>query len=444
MNFTEGKRMYNFAEKLYPIHRSLTGKGVIETLNLVKDYININDNINLNIEKVATGYNAFDWVVPKEWSIDEAYIEDENGNRIIDIKNNNLHVIGYSAPIDKWVTLEELKEYIYSDPLQPDYIPYITSYYAENVGFCMSEKQKQSLKDTKYHMVIKSKLFDGYLNYGEVVIKPDSDKSDVRGEVGPNKEILFSTYICHPSMANNECSGIAVVSELIKYVNLLKNRRYTYRFLFIPETIGSVVYISKNIQRLKSNVIAGFVVSCVGDDRAYSVIESRYGNSLSDRVINNVLSYNGEYKKYSFLERGSDERQFNAPNVDLGVVGFCRSKYGEYPKYHTSGDNMDLVNPYGFQGSFNILTQVINALEYNRKYEINVLCEPQLGKRGLYPNISTTKSKNIVKNMMNFIAYADGKNDLINISNIIGVPIKDIIPIIDNLINNQLLNIISE
>lgn len=333
---------------------------------------------------------------------------------------------------------------ITSTPLQPDYIPYITSYYAENVGFCMSEKQKQSLKDTKYHMVIKSKLFDGYLNYGEVVIKPDSDKSDVREEVGPNKEILFSTYICHPSMANNECSGIAVVSELIKYVNLLKNRRYTYRFLFIPETIGSVVYISKNIQRLKSNVIAGFVVSCVGDDRAYSVIESRYGNSLSDRVINNVLSYNGEYKKYSFLERGSDERQFNAPNVDLGVVGFCRSKYGEYPEYHTSGDNMDLVNPYGFQGSFNILTQVINALEYNRKYEINVLCEPQLGKRGLYPNISTTKSKNIVKNMMNFIAYADGKNDLINISNIIGVPIKDIIPIIDNLINNQLLNIISE
>ncbi len=243
-------------------------------------------------------------------------------------------------------------------------------------------------------------------------------------------------------MANNECSGPALLSELINYIQSIKNRRYTYRFIFIPETIGSIVYLSKNINHLKNNLKAGFVISCVGDDKCYSMITSRYANSFSDKVLKNILDFHSDYKTYSFLDRGSDERQFNAPNIDLGVTTFCRSKFGEYEEYHTSKDNMDFISPIGFQGSFNVLTQVIEAIEYNKKYEVNVLCEPNLGKRGLYPTLSQKNNYDNVKSMMNFIAYADGKNDLIDISNIIGVPVKDLVIVVDKLFKKNLLNIV--
>lgn len=422
---TEGERMYKLAEKLFPICRSITGEGVVKTLSIISDCI----TAEMTIHHVPSGTQVFDWTVPKEWKIRQAYIEDENNHRIIDFEKNNLHVIGYSLPVDKWVDLDELKEYIYTQKDQPDVIPYVTSYYKERIGFCMSENQKNSLKEGKYHMYVDSELFDGSLTYGEVVIKGRTQD-----------EILFSTYVCHPSMADNECSGPSLAAELINYVSKRDNR-YTYRFVFIPETIGSITYLSRNLEYLKEHVKAGFVLSCVGDDREYSVIESKYADTLADKVLKNILSYHApQYKTYSFLQRGSDERQYNAVGVELPVVAFCRSKYGEYPEYHTSADDMTLVSEKGFQGSFDVMTQVIEALEHNYYYRINIICEPQLGKRGLYPTISQKGSYDAIMALRDFIAYADGKNDLIDISNIINVPVRELCTIADQLDNGGMLD----
>ena len=223
-----------------------------------------------------------------------------------------------------------------------------------------------------------------------------------------------------------------------------KNRKYNYRFVIGPETIGSITYISKNLDALKRNVIAGFNLSCVGDARAYSVIETPWGDTLADRVIKNVLRYHGEYQTYSFLKRGSDERQYNAPGVDVPMVCFCRSKFGEYPEYHTSADNMDLISPAGFQGSYEVMAEVISALEYNDKYKVSVLCEPQLGKRGLYPTISQKGIYDSVSMLCDFLAYANGKKDLIEISDKLEIPISTLIPIIKTLNENGLLAIAGE
>ena len=238
-------------------------------------------------------------------------------------------------------------------------------------------------------------------------------------------------------MANNECSGPALSAELVRYVAAMKNHRYTYRFIYIPETIGSITYMSQgnNLKHMKDTMIAGFNLSCVGDDRDYSIVESKYANTLADKVLKNVLRFNtsNKYSTYSFLERGSDERQYNAPGIDLPVVCYCRSKFGEFPEYHTSADNMGIVSPSGFQGSYDVMTQVIQALENNYKYKMKVLGEPQLGKRGLYPTISQKGSYDAVKAMTDFIAYADGSNDLIDISNRINVSTKELIEIANKL-----------
>lgn len=421
-----GIEMYNFAKKIFPYCRSLTGEGVRQTLRDLKEYIAEGGGPELQIYEVPSGTKSFDWTVPKEWKINEAYIEDEEGNHIIDFKDNNLHVLGYSTPIDEWVDLEELKTHIYTQPNQPDWIPYVTSYYKERYGFCMTENMKNSLKPGKYHMYIDSELFDGVLNYAEVIIPGETDE-----------EIFFSTYFCHPSLANNECSGPALSGELVKYVSKLEHRRYTYRFIYIPETIGSITYLSQknHLEDMKKHIIAGFNLSCVGDDRAYSIVESKYADTLADRVLKNVLKYqsNGEYKTYPFLRSGSDERRYNSAGVDLPVVCFCRSKYGDFPEYHTSADNMDLVSPEGFQGAFDTMTQVIQALEYNAHYKINCICEPQLGPRGLYPTISQKGSSSDTEVMMMFIFYSDGRSDLIDISNIIGAPIGELIKVVEKL-----------
>lgn len=427
-----GQEMYNFCKSIFPICRSITGEGVRNTLKAINSRIR-DTGYSLSIYEVPSGTPVFDWTVPKEWKINEAYIEDESGNHIIDFKDNNLHVMGYSTPVDKWVNLDELKTFIYTQPDQPDVIPYVTSYYKERYGFCMSENQKNSLPQGRFHMVIDSTLFNGVLNYAEVVIPGES-----------KKEVFFSTYFCHPSMANNECSGPVLSAELIRYVASLNKKRFTYRFLFIPETIGSITYLSQdgNLKHLQKNMIAGFNLSCVGDDNDFSIVESLYGDTLSDRVLKNVLKFhtNGNYSSYSYLDRGSDERQYNAPGIDLPVVCFCRSKFGEYPEYHTSADDMSLVSPEGFQGSYDVMTQVIDALENNKKYRINVLGEPQLGKRGLYPTVSQKGSYDEVMPLKNFIAYADGRNDLISISERIGVPIYRLIQIIQKLLSNNLLD----
>ncbi len=411
-----GKEMYGWAVDLFPINRSLTGDGVRQTLQYIKNIIP-----EMEINEVPSGTKCFDWTVPQEWNCDDAYILDPDGNKICDFKINNLHVVGYSTPIDKEVDLDELKEHLYWIEDQPTAIPYITSYYSPRWGFCLSFNEFKKLKKGTYKVKINSELIDGSLTYGEVKLKGESDK-----------EIFLSTYVCHPSMANNELSGPVVTTALVKFIKSLKDRKYSYRIVFIPETIGSITYISRNIDDMKKNIIAGFNISCVGDDRCFSYIPSRYGNSLSDKVSKHVLK-NIDYVEYSFLDRGSDERQYCSPGVDLPIATICRTKYGQYPEYHTSLDDLTLISPTGLYGGYEKLMKAIELLEKNNYYKVNVSCEPQLGKRGLYPTISTKETGAIVRDMMNFIAYADGNNDLIDIANIIGVQAEDLYDIVDDM-----------
>ena len=423
-----GQEMYDFAGRLFPIGRSLTGEGVRETLRMIQEQVP-----ELEIHEVPSGSQAFDWTVPKEWEITEGYIEDEDGGRVVDYHENNLSVMGYSVPVDRYVSREELFEYVKVEENQPDVIPYVTSYYSPRFAFCMSKNKRDSLKPGTYHMVIRSRHFDGVLNYGEIYLPGESEK-----------EVLLSTYICHPSMANNEVSGPVLTTWLAKWLKQQK-RKLSYRIVFVPETIGSICYISRNLDVMKRNVIAGFVLTCVGDDRAYSYLETRKGNTLTDRVMKNVLGFaHPDYKTYSFLERGSDERQYNAPGVDLPVCDFCRSKYVEYPEYHTSADNMDLISPKGFAGAYDVMIQVLKALEYNGFYRVTCLCEPQLGKRGLYPSESRKGIYEEVKKLTNLIAYADGTEDLIAISTRIGVPVEELIPSIDKLLAAGLFELMQE
>lgn len=423
-----GQEMYDFAGELFPIGRSLTGEGVRTSLQMIKEQVP-----ELEIKSVSSGAQVFDWTVPPEWEIREGYIEDEAGNRIIDYRKNNLHVMGYSVAVDKYVSLEELLQYIKVEEQQPEVIPYVTSYYSRRFAFCMSKKQRDSLKPGTYHMVIDSRHFDGELNYGEILLPGDSEK-----------EVLLSTYICHPSMANNEVSGPVLTTWLAKWLKTL-DRRLSYRIVIVPETIGSIAYLSRNLAQMKQNTIAGFVLTCVGDDRTYSYLETRKADTLTDRVMRNVLGFAyPAYKTYSFLERGSDERQYNAPGVDLPVCDFCRSKYAEYPEYHTSADDMSLISPEGLEGSYKVMQQVIRALEYNNYYRVTCLCEPQLGKRGLYPTESRKGIYEEVKKLTNLIAYADGTEDLISISTRIGVPVEELIPNIDKLCEAGLLEIVEK
>lgn len=424
MALDNGKAMYDLAGRLFPLCRSITGNGFRESLEMIRKIIP-----EIKVYEVPTGTNVFDWTVPKEWNIQGGGIYRLNGDKVIDFKDSNLHILGYSLPIDKVIRLEDLLEHIYTQPDQPDWIPYVTSYYKERWGFCMSENQKKTLVDKEYHVVINSILKDGSLTYGELIIPGETED-----------EILMSTYLCHPSMANNELSGPVLVTELMKYINQMPKRRYTYRFVINPETIGSITYISKNLDILQQHVKAGFVLSCVGDDRTYSYIATKYGDTLADRVMQNVLYYHyPDYKKYSFLDRGSDERQYGAAGVNLPVCGFCRSKYEQFPEYHTSADNMDLISPEGLQGSFDVMRKVIRTLEHNYRYTMTVKCEPQLGKRGLYPTISHKGSHDTVNVMRDFIAYADGRHDLISISNIIGAPTDTLIELKDKLMQHNLI-----
>ncbi len=415
-----GKLMYTRAKDLYPICRSLTGRGVDETLNYLKGIVP-----DLKICKIPTGTQVFDWTVPDEWEINDAFVADSDGNRIVDFKQHNLHVVGYSAPVDEVMEFEELDKHLYSLPTQPEAVPYVTSYYKKRWGFCLTENLRNRLRaapGAKYHVKIDSRLFPGSLTYGECIIKGRSDK-----------EVLLTTYVCHPSMANNELSGPAVVMSLAEYIKSAE-RRYTYRILFLPETIGAISYLSRNLEMLKRKVIAGFVLTCIGDNRTYSYLASRYGDTLADRVAKRVLAaVCPEYKSYTFLQRGSDERQFCAPGVDLPVCSVMRSKYAEYPEYHTSLDDMSLISPEGLKGGYNAVRRCIDMLENRKVYKNTVLCEPQMGKRGLYPTISVKGSADGVRNMMNGLAYADGCNDLDDISEITGVPVSELSEIMDKL-----------
>ena len=425
MNDT-GRNMYELAGKLFPICRSITGNGFRQSLEMIREIVP-----EIQVFEVPSGTAVYDWTVPKEWNIRGGWIKNMQGETIVDFNDCNLHVMGYSIPIHQTISREELSEHVYTQPEQPEWIPYVTSYYKERWGFCMSERQKQALTDAEYEVYIDSTLEDGFLTYGELVLPGETDD-----------EIFFSTYLCHPSMANNELSGPCVQTELIKYLKSLSHRRYTYRFVFIPETIGSITYLSRNLEALQQHVKAGFVLSCVGDNRTYSMVSTKYEDTLADRVLNNVLKFHyPDYIRYSFMQRASDERQYGSAGVDLPVCAFCRSKYHEYPEYHTSADNMDLISPEGLSGAYEVMVKVINALENNYFYQMQCKCEPQLGKRGLYPTVSQKGTKGDARYIQDFIAYADGRNDLIGISNILDIPVDKLIPIKDQLMEHHLLAI---
>ncbi len=406
--------MHEFAAKLFPICRSLTGNGVRATLAAIRERLP-----ELVLHEVPSGTAAFDWTVPDEWNIRSACLIGPSGETVVDFKNSNLHVIGYSQPVDMELDLNDLQKHLYSLPGQPDAIPYVTSYYNRNWGFCLSHRVRERLKPGTYRAVIDSSLKPGYLTYGEFILPGET-----------NEEVFISTYVCHPSMANNELSGPVVTTALAQWLMSLHERRYTYRIVFVPETIGSVLYLSHNFDQMKKRTVAGFNVSCVGDDRAYSFVRSRLGNTLADRVAICVFKHHSPETKhieYSFLDRGSDERQYCAPGIDLPVVGISRSKYGCYPEYHTSLDDLSLVTPTGLAGAFEVLQKCITAIENNRKYLVECLAEPHLSKRGLYPSVSTKSSALTVQIMMDLIAYCDGNHDLIAIAEKLNVPLEHII-----------------
>ncbi len=417
--------MYKWADELFPINRSITGEGARQTLNYIRAIIP-----ELELFAVSSGTQVFDWIVPQEWNISEAWIEHESGDRVVDFSDNNLHIVSYSNALDEVLDLEELQHHLHSLPELPEAIPYVTAYYTETWGFCIQHDKRLSLKEGNYHVFIDSEKTDGELNYGEVFLKGETDQ-----------EILLSTYICHPSMANNELSGPVVAVALVNWIKCL-DRRYSYRIVFCPETIGAVSYISRNLEDLQKNVIAGFVLTCMGDNNGYSYLPSRTGNTLADKVAKHVMKFHSKnYETYTFLERGSDERQYCSPLVDLPVCSVMRTMYTKYPEYHTSLDNMDLISQEGLEGGYQVIQRCIQVLEMNYFWKATQHCEPQLGKRGLYDEVSSnhgilTGEKPL---LVNILAYADGTLDLIDIAEILGVAAWDLIASINKLADHKLI-----
>ena len=371
--------------------------------------------------------------IPPEWNVKNAYVKDKSGNKIIDFKKNNLHLVSYSVPINKHVTKKELINHLHFLKKQKTAIPYVTSYYNKYWGFCLSYKNFLKLKkkyddNEKFLVKIESKFKkNGKLSYGELLVKGKE-----------KKEILISTNICHPAMANNELSGPLVATALAKYFKKSRNLKKSVRFLFMPETIGTIAYIKKNLKNLKKNVIGGYNICCIGDNRVYSYLFSKYKNSISDlAAIKAYKQLKLKFKKYNHIYSGSDERRYNSPYVDLGIGSIMRSKYHSFPEYHTSLDNFNLVTAEGLKGGYNVAKKAIenlmqfetNTIFTNKSYSkrkkniivCTTICEPNLGKRNLYPLISKPDSAKdyefkLPLKILDFLQYADGTNNLKDIS----------------------------
>ena len=448
----------NFAKKIFNINRSLTGEGNRKTLSLIKKEIK-----NLKLKSFPSNKKVFDWVIPLEWKINNGFIITPDKKKICEFKKNFLHVISYSQPIKKYLSLSDLKKNLITLKNKPHSIPYATTYYKKKWGFCISYNQFKKLKKGKYFVHIDSKHFKGKLDYGELIIPGKS-----------SKEILLSTYICHPNLANNETSGISLLTFICKWIKQ-KKRNFTYRIIFTPETIGSISYIHKNLKQMKKKVIAGYILTCVGDNRNFSYLRARDEYSLTNKVALNVLkSMSLKSKIYDWSYRGSDERQFCSPNINLPIGVIMRTKFGKYSEYHTSDDKIGkVVNAKGFEGSFNYVKKIIETFENNfEKIENNFIpiqninCEPFFEKRKINYKISANSLKILrnqndyenryfkvsgkIKNdneillvsrvlISNVLWLCNGKNDLLNISNILGLPFWEINRLVKLLVNKKIL-----
>jgi aminopeptidase-like protein len=392
--------MYQLISDLYPICRSITGDGVRESLLVLQQHISI------KMHEVPTGTQVFDWTVPKEWNVRDAYVKNFRGEKIIDFQASNLHLLNYSHPIHKTVDLSELKEHLFSLPIHPDWIPYRTSYYKENWGFCLTHHTLQTLEDGEYEVYIDSSLKEGHLTYGEYFLP---------GETAD--EVLFSCHICHPSLCNDNLSGMALVTFLAKHLSQ-QSLRYSYRFLFIPGTIGSITWLSLNENQI-SSIQHGLIVAGVGDAGDLNYKKSRQGNAEIDRVVRHVLEYSGHpYVITDFFPYGYDERQFCSPGFNLPMGSLTRTPFDSYPEYHTSADNLEFVQPISLANSLTTYFAVVDVLENNRKYlNTNPKCEPQLGKRGLYGTFGGKKTSKVEEMAMLWVLnLSDGNHALLDIA----------------------------
>ncbi len=419
-----GQKMYQLAEELYPICRSITGNGVRETLKILQRYI------PLTVCEVKTGTQVFDWTVPKEWNIKDAYIIDPQGNKIVDFKQNNLHVLNYSAPIHKKLLLDELKQHLYSLPDHPDWIPYRTSYYQEKWGFCLTHEQLLGLQEGEYEVVIDSTLSNGHLTYGEFLIQGETDE-----------EVLFSCHVCHPSLANDNLSGIALMAFLAQSL-ITQKLKYSYRFLFIPGTIGSITWLSQN-EKTARRIKHGLVVVCVGDPGPFTYKRSRQSNAMIDRVVLNVLSTSDmPHEVIDFYPYGYDERQYCSPGFNLAVGSLSRTTHGCYPEYHTSADNLDFIKPDSMAESLQVYQSIVDILEYDKKFmNLKPMCEPQLGKRGLYEATggTHTNDKNFQMALLWILNLSDGQCSLLDISERSGIPFSTLKIAAEALLSTDLL-----
>jgi len=408
---TTGYEIHRLISELYPICRSITGNGVRQTLHLINEYI------QLSMQEVPTGTRVFDWIVPKEWNIRDGYVKNSRGEKIIDFQKSNLHVVGYSIPIHQKMSLEELRPRLFTLPEYPDWIPYRNSYYTENWGFCLSHRQFLELKNDVYEVFIDSSLEDGYLTYGEYYLEGNTKKD----------EVLISCHICHPSLCNDNLSGIAVAVFLARHLSSTL-RRHSYRFLFLPTTIGSITWLALNETEL-SSIKHGLVLACLGDSGMSTYKKSRLGNTVIDRAAVNVLKHSGQnYEIMDFLPYGYDERQFCSPGFNLPVGCFMRTPNGCFPEYHTSADDLDFVQPDSLHDSFLKCTKIFNILDNDGIFmNQNPKCEPQLGKRGLYRPLNRQHQlPNEQLALLWVLNLSDGNHSLLDIAERSGMGFEEI------------------
>ncbi|HKQ36251.1 MAG TPA: DUF4910 domain-containing protein [Nitrospiraceae bacterium] len=397
--------MRGLIAELYPICRSITGDGYRQTMRRIEK------EIPLRIHEVPSGTKVFDWVVPKEWNIREAYVKGPDGRKVIDFQRHNLHILQYSHPVNMKVTLSELKEHLFSLPDHPDWIPYRTSYYKENWGFCVSQKQLDSLEEGDYQVVIDSSLEDGHLTYGEYFIQGETDD-----------EVLLSCHCCHPSLCNDNLSGIAVTSTLAKLLTPLA-LRYSYRFLFIPGAIGSITWLALN-ESSAARIKHGLVVTGVGDSGPLHYKRSRRGDAEIDRAVEHTLKHSGQPCQIrDFSPYGYDERQYCSPGFNLAVGSLTRTPHGQYPQYHTSADNLDFISSKSLTDSLSAYMAVLRVLEGNKQYRnLNPKCEVRLGKRGLYRTVGGQIDQPLRELAMLWILnLSDGNYSLLDIADRAGI-----------------------